>query len=377
MTNTAALRRNLADTLAARGRLTDPAWRAAVEQVPREFFLGTTFYRPQGTQWEPVHRADLGEDEWLRLVYADTTWVTQVDGIDATDSQGPRAGRPTSSSTLPSLVMRTIEIAGLQDGDKVLEIGTGTGYSTALLSHRLGDKNVYSIEYDERLAALAADRLRTAGYCPNLVTGDGLQGHREGAEYDAVIATCSVRSIPPSWLFQLRDGGSITTTVSGWMLASGMIRLTLDDEGIAHGRFTGDPVSYMLARPHERPPHPSFFPHPGKTRPTRVSPALLDQWTGHFVAQLAAPSAELMRTGDDVILLDTATGSQAWTESGGSGWTVHQNGPLNLWDQVEDALLTWQQAGAPDQTTFGMTVTDLDQTVWLRHPDGPSWRLPT
>jgi len=378
MTNAAALRQDLAAALAARGQLTDPAWRAAVEEVPRELFLGAAFYRPHGTQWEPVRREDLGEDEWLRLAYSDTTWVTQVDGVDATDSPGPRRpGRPTSSSTLPSLVMRTIELAGLQDGDKVLEIGTGTGYSTAILSHRLGGRNVYSVEYDERLAALAADRIRAAGGSPNLVTGDGLQGHGPGAEYDAVIATCSVRSVPPSWLFQLRDGGSITTTISGWMLASGMIRLTLDDEGVVRGRFTGDAVSYMLARPHERPPHPSFFPHPGKSRPTRVSPALLDRWTGHFVAQLAAPSAQLLRLGDDVMLLDVATGSQAWTEPEGNGWAVHQNGPLNLWDQVEDALMTWQEAGSPDQTSFGMTVTDLNQIVWLGHPEGPCWRLPS
>jgi hypothetical protein len=67
-----------------------------------------------------------------------------------------------------------------------------------------------------------------------------------------------VRSIPPSWLRQLHDHGSITT-ISGWMLASGLIRLSLDEEGTARGRFAGDPVTYMLARPHERPPRPTFY----------------------------------------------------------------------------------------------------------------------
>lgn len=42
----------------------------------------------------------------------------------------------------------------------------------------------------------------------------------------------------------------------------------------------------------------------------------------------------------------------------------------------EDALVTWQEAGSPDQTSFGMTVTDLNQIVWLGHPEGPCWRLP-
>ncbi|WP_322973787.1 hypothetical protein [Actinacidiphila oryziradicis] len=89
-----------------------------------------------------------------------------------------------------------------------------------------------------------------------MVIGDGLQGHQEGAESDAIVATCAVRHIPVPWLWQLRDGGTITTTLSGWMLASGLIRLTLADDGTATGRFTGDTISYMLARPQERPPTP-------------------------------------------------------------------------------------------------------------------------
>jgi methyltransferase of ATP-grasp peptide maturase system len=378
MTTTAAsLRRELADTLAERGRLTDPVWRAAIENAPRELFLGPSFYRPSGTQWEPVHRDQLGVDEWLHLVYADTTWVTQVDGTDAADAPGPLAGRPTSSSTLPSLVVRMLELAGLRDGDKVLEIGTGTGYSTVVLCHRLGDKLVFSVEYDPGLAALAADRIHAAGFTPTLVTGDGLQGHKDGADYDAIVATCSVRSIPRSWLWQLRDGGTITTTISGWMLASGLIRLTMGEDGTATGRFTGDTIGFMLARPHERPPRPPVIQHPGTTRATLVDPNLIETWTGHFVAQLAAPSAELVSTSDSVILVDVATGSQAWTEpAGGGGWTVHQHGPLGLWDQVEGALATWKEAGAPDQSAFGMSVTDDTQTVWLGEPSGPSWHLP-
>lgn len=72
-----------------------------------------------------------------------------------------------------------LELAGLHDGDKVLEVGTGTGYSTAILCHRLGDSLVFSIEYDKGLAALAADRVHAGGFTPTLITGDGLQGHKE------------------------------------------------------------------------------------------------------------------------------------------------------------------------------------------------------
>ncbi|TBO55632.1 methyltransferase domain-containing protein [Streptomyces kasugaensis] len=376
-TDPAGLRRALADTLAKKGSLADPAWRRAVESVPRDAFLGPAVFRQSGMTWQPVHREEVGEDAWLRLACTDETLVTQVDGTDAADAHAPVSGRPTSSSTLPSLVVRMVDLAGLSEGDNVLEIGTGTGYSTALLCHRLGERHVTSIEYDPALAERAAGRLRQTGYSPHLVVGDGLRGHKDNAEYDGVVATCAVRAIPPSWMRQVRCGGTITTTISGWLLASGLIRLTLDDAGGASGRFTGETVGYMLARPHERPPRPDFFRYSGEQRPCRVDPDLLADWTGQFVAQLGAPSAEMMTSGDGVILVDTATGSQAWTERAAGGWAVHQHGPLKLWDQVEGALTTWREAGAPDQSAFGMTVApDHTQTVWIGEPTGPSWPLP-
>ncbi|MFF5304780.1 ATP-grasp peptide maturase system methyltransferase [Streptomyces sp. NPDC013161] len=370
------LRAALAEEIGSASPTLEPGWRDAVAAVPRELFLGSIVFRMTGAGWEPVHRAQVGEDEWLRMVYSDRTWVTQVDEIDAADATGPVSGSPTSSATLPSLVLRTAQVAGLRPGQKVLEVGTGTGYSTAVLCQRLGADNIVSIEYDPGLAASAATHLSNAGYTPTLAVGDGLQGCKEYADYDAIVATCSVRSIPPSWFWQLNDGGSITTTISGWMLASGMIRLELDDEGTAHGRFTDDTITYMLARPHERPPAPVFLRQDGTTRSTHLDPGLVELWAGRFVAQLAAPSAELMNSGSGIILRDTATGSQAWTEGDGRTWTVHQHGPLRLWDQVEEALQAWQDAGAPNLTEFGMTATPYEQTIWIGSPAGPSWRLP-
>ncbi|MCC3768749.1 ATP-grasp peptide maturase system methyltransferase [Streptomyces sp. UNOC14_S4] len=381
MTNPTTLRRSLAAAITTDGSMTDPAWRTAIETVPRELFLGDAVYRmghgERGTLWEPVHRSEMTRTEWLELVYTNDTWVTQVDGIAATDAAEPIYGTPTSSSTLPSLVVRMLEAADIHDGDKVLEIGTGTGYSTAILCHRLGEKNVVSIEYDPMLAALAADRIHAAGHNPTLVTGDGLEGWEDEAEYDCIVATCAVRTIPRSWIWQTSVGGIITATLGGWMEAHGLACLTVGEDGSATGRFTGETISYMLARPHRRPPRSGFYRHSGQSRITTVNPELLQDWTGRFVAQLASPSAEFLGSGGNVVLLDVATGSQAWTEPAADGWTVHQHGPLNLWDQVETALRAWQNAGSPDQSAFGMTITpDHTQSVWIGTPDGPSWQLP-
>jgi hypothetical protein len=259
----------------------------------------------------------------------------------------------------------------------VLEIGTGTGYSTALLSHRLGAANVTSVEVDPALAERAAAHLATAGYEPRLVVGDGLDWRDRDVDFDRLVATCAVRSIPAAWLWQVRAGGTIAATLSGWMTASGLVRLTVNEDGGASGRFTDAPVSYMLARPHGHPPRPTFFRHEGNRRTSGLNPGLLDDNTARFVAQLAAPSAELLGVGEEITLLDVATGSQAWTEAGSVGCVVHQYGPLRLWDQVEAAITRWQEAGSQSLGAFGATVTPgMDQSVWIGDPAGPSWRLP-
>ncbi|MCZ9346252.1 SAM-dependent methyltransferase, partial [Streptomyces sp. TRM76130] len=108
-TDAARLRETMAMALAADGVLADPAWRAAVQTVPRHRFV-PGFYLPadeldgQGlTVWEPV-TAELDYGRWLAAVYSDTTLITQFDG-DEPDWKRPavrHGGAPTSSSTLPS-----------------------------------------------------------------------------------------------------------------------------------------------------------------------------------------------------------------------------------------------------------------------------------
>ncbi|MEU4223593.1 ATP-grasp peptide maturase system methyltransferase [Nonomuraea sp. NPDC026600] len=366
-------RNALADTFS------NSSWRHAIEFVARELFLGNAVFQSTeyGDRWDVIRRVDMSTDDWLCLVYRDVTWVTQVNGIMAEQATGRTSGVPTSSSTMPSLVVRMLEAAQIREEDKVLEIGTGTGYSTALMCYRLGDSRVTSIEYDPAVAARAHNAIQAAGYTPTLAVGDGLAGYADSAEYDRLIATCSVRYIPVPWMWQVRDGGTITTPMAGWMGGVAFAHLTLDDAGNAYGRFLSDDLYFMTARPHLPHPLASTLVPRGEPRESKIDPNILDDSTGLFVAQLGAPSAQRAGLGDETILLDVATGSQASTRKAeDGGWVVQQHGPLRLWDAVEDAIGIWRQAGSPHQSSFGLTVTPSWQRVWLGDVDGPSWDLP-
>ncbi len=379
MTTSDTLRSALVDQLTANGTLTDPAWAKAATAVPRELFVGSYFVAIDGTVPTGYRTVRHGDPGWLEGVYTDQTLVTQLNGRTGPEDIGehPATGAPSSSSTLPSLVLGMWQQLDTAAGHQVLEIGTGTGYSTALGAHCLGDGNVTSIEYDPRVAERAASALQAAGYAPRLIVGDGLGGDPDGGTFDRLIATCSVRYVPMAWLRQVRPGGRILVTLSGWSYASALALLDVTAPGEATGRFLPGHTSFMIARPHDRPPRPALALLPGEERASRIDPAKLDTWTGSWVAQLAAPSAERMGAGGQQILSDVATGSQARTmPDPEGGWTVVQRGPLRLWDQVETAIEAWQSAGEPHQDAFDVTVSAAGQRVRLGNEDGPGWDLP-
>ncbi|CAN3982188.1 ATP-grasp peptide maturase system methyltransferase [Kitasatospora purpeofusca] len=381
MTTSARLRATLVEQFGANGVPVERAWRDAALAVPRELFVDSYFAAvPESmpTAYRTVRRGDPG---WLEEIYADRTLITQLDGTTSPgaggDDDGRVIGSPTSSSTLPSLVLGMWQQLGVEPGHHVLEIGTGTGYSTALGAHRLGDAAVTSIEFDPVVAEQAAAALKAAGFAPRLLVGDGLRGDPDGGSYDRLIATCSVRHLPIPWLFQVKPGGRILVTLCGWSYASGLALLTVTEPGRATGRFLPGHTSFMMARSHERPTRSGLTLLSGEERASCIDPSIIGTWTGSWVAQLAAPSAERMGGGGEQTLVDVATGSYARTAPDpDGGWTVRQRGPLKLWDQVERGVEAWQAVGEPHQEGFGITVSEIGQRVWIGTEDGPGWDLP-
>ena len=112
----------------------------------------------------------------------------------------------------PYIVAIMTELARLKGDEKVLEIGTGSGYQAAVLS--LLCKDVYTIELIESLAKTAKQRLQDLEYSNVYVrSGDGFLGWTEAAPFDVILITCALPYVPDSVLRQLKDGGRIIAPI--------------------------------------------------------------------------------------------------------------------------------------------------------------------
>jgi len=171
-----AKRRRLVDDLIAAGDIRTPAVHAAFEKVPRELFV---------------------EEDQAHKAYADTPLPIP-------------AGQTISA---PSMIAIMLEEGGFAGGQKVLEVGAGSGYNAALLAELVGGENLVTIERHPELVEFARTNLAKAGYSLTVVAGDGSLGYPPNAPYDRIIATAGAPRIPKSWSAQLRVGGRILVPI--------------------------------------------------------------------------------------------------------------------------------------------------------------------
>jgi protein-L-isoaspartate(D-aspartate) O-methyltransferase len=178
-----SLRDQLVAELHELGALRSSAVREAFLHVSRELFV-----------------PEFAAREGLEAVYRNELIVTKTDAN----------GFPLSSSSEPQIMAAMLERLQLEEGMRVLEIGTGTGYNAALMKTIVGRRGrVVSIELDPDTARRARAALRAGGYAVRVVRADGHFGHQAGAPYDRIVLTAGTPTITPAWLDQLVESGLI------------------------------------------------------------------------------------------------------------------------------------------------------------------------
>ena len=288
----------------------DPGWRAVFAAVPRHLFV-PYYYVAVADGNERLWRDSPDprtRERWLRGVYADVPLATRL-----------RDGELVSSSSQPSLMARMLAELRVSDGDRVLEIGAGTGYNAALLAERLGDEQVTTVDLEPEITDSARTHLADAGHRPTVVTGDGTRGVPEHGPYDRIIATCALTTIPRAWPAQCTPGARILAP-----LATGLIALTVRDATHAEGTFLNT-AAYFVPLRGTGPAVQGEIPH---------------------------------RPGDHELLRFLLT-------------LTH--GTLD----PREARELWEQEGRPARERYGITVSGEGARAWLDGPESPhTWQLP-
>lgn len=385
----------LARALTIAGQVIDPQWHRAILAVDRAQFVPDTVWVTSTDHpgyYVPVTRDDPDHARWAHEDYALATQVDDGDPAGGPDGE-PGWGRlRTSSLSQPSLVVAMLQQLDAVDGHRVLEIGTGTGYNTALLCQALGEKAVVSAEIDKELARVAVDNLARAGYAPMVLDTDGTGPLETGVGadmYHRVLSTVAARGrIPHAWVRQVWPGGVIVTPFEVGNVPGVLVRLVVQEDGTATGRIVDD-APFMVLR--------SQRPDPRRVRElvdedapgvragsTDVNPRLVayrDQgWQlvlGHLAPDLRYAVYEAAEdrpewAGEASVYVATPDGSWALGEyvPAGGPYTTKRAGPRDLWAEIGAAWEEWTRYGKPGRDQLGVTVDQEGTRLWADAPAG-------
>ncbi|WP_229069850.1 protein-L-isoaspartate O-methyltransferase [Actinoplanes sp. DH11] len=276
-------RRHYLDLIRHDGVTLSPDLARAFATVPREVFVPGGFHRRDGRLVLPA------DPEFLRAVYSNDVLVTKLDGQ-----------RPVSSSSQPSLMALMIEALDIRPGQRILEIGAGTGYNAALLA-TLGAE-VTSVESQPDVAERARAALARAGITgvrvetadgytfgsrppddrwpgaagppdPAAVPGDSVfRDSVPDGDYDRIIVTVGVAGLAPHWPARLRPGGRIVAPVEHAGMHPVLVAGTACEASVVC------PAGFMSAAGPLTARHPGSHPDPPAEPLTGLVPVVGPRW---------------------------------------------------------------------------------------------------
>ncbi|SDP76145.1 Protein-L-isoaspartate O-methyltransferase [Actinopolyspora xinjiangensis] len=358
--------------------------RSALEAVPREWFIPARMW-VQETEDEPYQPVDRAEEpaRWARAVYSNRVIVTQ---FDDGATEWPEVGdRPTCSASMPSVVVGMLAELDARPGHVVFEVGTGTGWSAALLAHIVGAQGkVTTVEIDPVLAADARKRLEVAGFTEvDVRLADGVADVLPDM-VDHVIATAGVHmgQLPYPWVAHTRPGGLILAPMRADLASGPLVRFVVGDDGTASGCAAAMQVGFMELRSHRVASDPvggqRFDDPAAEITYTDLAPWVPLLADDHrWPIAVAVPSCRINvweRTEDRpgvAWLRDPLSGSWATVVPESKGrYVVRQFGPRRLWDAAEAAYRWWQERGEPPLSAWEWTITPDRQSVTLPPDSG-------
>lgn len=340
-------------------------WHGPLASAPRHLLV------PRWWQWQDgrwtLCGQDIDPDRWTRAAYEDRTLVTSVGGQHADHARpedDPGKHWPTSSSTLPSLVVRMYRHARITETCDVLDVGTGSGYGTALLCRRLSERQVTSVDVDPYLIEAATGRLDAIGLHPALAAVDAtgpLPG--EPGEFDRIVSMVSVSPLPVSWLTALRTGGRLVTVLAR---TSMIVTAWKTEDGGAVGTTARDWAGFMLTRQGGSYPPDLVdrFDTEGEKVTTGRFPVLNvnEAWEVRSMLEMLAPHTECSyresQDGQRTAYLMHPDGS--WARATAHRFEppeVHQGGPRRLWSVLESIRMRLNTSGGLPVYGVPLTIT--------------------
>ncbi|MFE4374015.1 methyltransferase domain-containing protein [Streptomyces sp. NPDC056835] len=329
------------------GGVTDPdsRWRSPVASVPRHELVPRWWERDGSGGWS-LRDGAADPESWQDAAYSDRSLITSVGGAHADHAEpGDRPqGLPTSSATLPSLVVRMLRHGRLGHGLDLLDLGTGSGGLTSYAATRLGEQHVTSVDVDPYLTSVAANRLARLGLRPQFFALDATAAIP--GTYDRIIATVALQPGPAlrTVLGALREGGRLVTTLANTSL---VLTAWKGPDGEAYGRIESDTAGFMKTRTGaDYPPAlAGIFALAREADGDETSRGrypvvdLANAWELRSMLEVTTPGVELdyeQRDRHRTAYLVHPDGS--WARASAE-WTappeVHQGGPQRLWTALE------------------------------------------